>query len=75
MPNFIDCIRTRKQPNGLIEQGHLSACLEHLATIAYRTGNRKLHFDGKAERFVNDDEANKHLRPVYRKPYVIPEEV
>ena len=25
LPNFIDCIRTRKQPNGAIQQGHLSA--------------------------------------------------
>ncbi|MGH9629884.1 MAG: Gfo/Idh/MocA family protein, partial [Bryobacteraceae bacterium] len=28
-PNFIDCIRDRKRPNGDIEQGHLSATLVH----------------------------------------------
>jgi predicted dehydrogenase len=75
LPNFIDCIRTRKQPNGEIGQGHLSACLEHLATIAYRTGNRKLLFDGQAERFIDNDEANKHLRPAYREQYRVPDEV
>jgi predicted dehydrogenase len=75
LPNFIDCIRTRKQPNGAIQQGHLSACLEHLATIAYRTGNRKLVFDANTERFVGDDEANKHLRPPYRRNYRVPDEV
>ena len=75
LPNFIDCIRTRHQPNGAIEQGHFSACLEHLGNIAYRVGNKKLLFDAKAERFTNCDEANKLLRPIYRKPYVLPEEV
>jgi predicted dehydrogenase len=75
LPNFIDCIRSRKQPNGQIEQGHRSACLEHLANIAYRTGNRKLRFDAATERFVDSAEANHYLRPAYRKQYRIPEEV
>ena len=30
-PNFIDCLRSRKQPNSDIEQAHHSACLVHLA--------------------------------------------
>jgi predicted dehydrogenase len=75
LPNFIDCIRSRQRPNGEIEQGHLSACLEHLANIAYRTGNQKLSFDAQTERFVNNDEANKYLRPAYRKHYRVPDEV
>ena len=75
LPNFIDCIRTRRQPNGEIEQCHHSACLEHLANIALRAGNKKLYFDAATERFTNCDEANKFLRPTYRKPYVLPEEV
>ena len=33
IPNFIDCIRSRKRPNGDIEQGHHSACLEHFANV------------------------------------------
>jgi predicted dehydrogenase len=75
LPNFVDCIRSRKQPNGEIEQGHLSASLEHLANIAYRSGNQKLYFDAKTEKFVGHDEANKYLRPAYRKHYRIPDEV
>jgi predicted dehydrogenase len=74
-PNFLDCIRTRKQPNGEVEQGHRSACLEHLANIAYRSGNQRLVFDEKTEAFVGNDEANKFLRPKYRKDYRIPDEV
>ena len=74
-PNFVDCIRTRKQPNGEIEQGHLSACLEHFANIAYRSGNQRLVFDPKTETFVDNPEANKFLRPKYRKHYRIEEQV
>ena len=75
LPNFIDCIRSRKTPNGEIEQGHLSACLEHFANIAYRTGNQRLVFDATTETFVDNPAANKLLRPKYRKHYRIDEEV
>lgn len=75
LPNWIDCIRTRKEPNGNLQQGHASACLEHLANIAYRTGNQRLVFDGKTERFVGNDEANRFLTPYYRKGYEMPGQV
>jgi predicted dehydrogenase len=74
--NFLDAVRSRNQ-NDLhadVEQGHLSAALCHLANISYRTG-RKLKFDPKTERFVNDSEANRLLTRDYRKPYVVPEKV
>ena len=74
-PNFIDCIRSRKQPNGNIEQGHLSATLIHLANLAHRVGNKLLLFDAKTETFANNDDANKLLKPAYRKHYRIPDEV
>ncbi len=74
-PSFIDCIRTRKRPNGNIEQGHYSATLIHLANLAYRVGNKHLLFDGKTESFTNNDDANRLLTPQYRKQYRIPEEV
>ncbi len=73
--NFVDCIRSRTQPNGDIEQAHYSACLVHLGNIAYRTGNQKLVFDGKTETFVGSGEANRYLKPSYRKHYRIPEAV
>ena len=74
-PNFIDCIRSRSRPNGDIEQGHLSACLVHLGNVAYRTGNQRVVFDAKAERFVDNDAANKFLKPAYRKGFEVPEAV
>jgi predicted dehydrogenase len=32
--NFIDCCRTRKQPNAPVEVGHLAVCGPHLANVA-----------------------------------------
>lgn len=73
--NFIESLRTRKKPNGDVLQGHMSACLVHFGDIAYRTGNKQLYFDEKTERFINNDEANKLLKPSYREKYRLPEEV
>ncbi len=44
MKNWLDCVRSRKQPNSTIEYGHqvITAC--HMANISYRTG-RKVTFD------------------------------
>ena len=33
------------------------------------------NFVGKTETFVNNDQANKYLKPAYRKHYRIPDEV
>ena len=74
-PNFIDCIRSRKTPNAPVEQGHNSACLVHLGNLAYRAGNKQLYFDRETERFTNNEEANRLLKPAYRKDYHIPDQV
>ena len=70
--NFIESLRTRKKPNGDVEQGHLSASLVHLGNISYRLGNRQLYFDREKESF-SDNEANKYLKPSFRDNYRIPE--
>jgi predicted dehydrogenase len=74
--NWIVAMRSRKPSDLLaeIEGGHRSSALAHLANIAYRTG-RTLTFDPKAERFVNDAEADKLLTRAYRAPYVVPDQV
>ena len=74
-PNFIECVRTRRQPNADIEQAHFSACLPHLANVSYRTGQKQLYFDAANERFTNSEEANQFLKPAYRKNYRVPENV
>ena len=54
-----------------IEDGHLSTTLCHLGNISYRLG-RSVTFDGAAERFVGDEEADKLLSRKYRAPYLLP---
>ena len=73
--DFIQALRTRKQPNGDVEECHRSATLVHLGNIAYRVGNKQLLFDGKTEKILNDDKANALARGSYRAGYVIPENV
>ena len=73
--NFIESLRTRKKPNGDVEQGHLSACLVHLGNIAYRVGNKQLYFDLKTEQFIGNEEANKLVMTSYRDNYKMPEKV
>jgi predicted dehydrogenase len=73
--NFIDCIRSRKLPNGDIEEGHRSAVLVHLGNISLRLDSRKLVFDARTEKIVGDDEAGKLVKRTYREPFAIPENV
>jgi len=74
--NFLDAVKSRKYQDLIadVEQGHISTAQMHLGNIAYRTG-RKLIFDGKTEKFVNDNNANTYLaRPGGgRKPFNIPD--
>jgi predicted dehydrogenase len=74
-PNFIECLRTRKQPNADIEIAHHSACLVHLGNTSFRVGQKQLFFDAATERFTNSDAANALLKPAYRTHYRIPDQV
>ncbi|HJQ23526.1 MAG TPA: Gfo/Idh/MocA family oxidoreductase [Blastocatellia bacterium] len=40
MTNFIDCVRTRKEPNAHVEIGYRSAVAGHMANMAYRQKQR-----------------------------------
>ena len=40
MGNWLDCVRTRKQPNADVVSGHYSALSCHLMNIAYKQGGR-----------------------------------
>jgi len=73
--NFVDAIRAG-DPKILtcdVLEGHLSAALPHLGNVSYRV-KRELTFDGKAEKFVNDKEADKYLMRDggYRKGFEVP---
>jgi len=73
--NYIDCIRTRKQPNGNIVEGHNSSVLIHLANLSYRTGNKQLLFSPETESIVNDKDAEALGHRSYRKGFEINKEV
>jgi predicted dehydrogenase len=73
--NFIECLRSRKQPNSDMEQAHLSAALVHFGNIAYRSGNKQLLIDSQKEQFIGDEVANKFLKTTYRENYIVPEKV
>jgi len=74
--NFIDAIRSGKNEtlHADIIEGHYSSSLPILANISYRLG-RELRFMGDYEKFANDAEADTMLTRVYRKPYVIGDEI
>ena len=66
--DFNESIRTR-QPFALNEvNGNRSNLLVHLSNCAIRTG-RKLRFDPVAQRFIDDDEANRLAEQPMRAPW------
>jgi hypothetical protein len=73
--NFIEAVQSGKRGdlNCDVAVGVRSSNLAHLANASYRLG-RELRWDGKAERFVGDAEADALLRRgETRAPYVVPE--
>ncbi|VAW22901.1 Myo-inositol 2-dehydrogenase [hydrothermal vent metagenome] len=73
--NYLDCIRTRKQPNGNIVQGHKSSVMAHLANISYRSGCNQLVFSPKYESIESNNKAQELAQLKYRKGFEIPDEV
>ncbi|QNN24087.1 Gfo/Idh/MocA family oxidoreductase [Planctomycetales bacterium ZRK34] len=70
MMNFLECMRTRKDPIAPAEVGHRSNSVCVIHHIAMKLG-RKLQWDPKTEQFVNDAEANKMLDFDHREPYTV----
>jgi len=68
--NFIDCIKTGREPAAPVEVGHRSATVCHLGNIAMML-KRKLKWDPAGERFIGDDEANRMLDRPRRSPWTI----
>jgi predicted dehydrogenase len=56
--NFLDCVKTRRDPYFPAEIGHRCSSLGHLGNIAMDLG-RKLRWDPQAEQFTDDAEANR----------------
>jgi predicted dehydrogenase len=70
--NFLDCVKSRAACNCDIETGHRSTSATLLGNVAH-DARAYLEWDRAAERFTNDDRANKRLSYTYRPPYKLPE--
>jgi predicted dehydrogenase len=66
--NFLDCVRTRGATVAPAKAAHRSIMVAHLGGIAMRLG-RKIYFDPKKEKFVNDAEADGYLSRAMREPW------
>ena len=66
--NFLDCVKSRKDPVEPVEAGHRTATVCHLGNIAMRL-KRKVQWDPAKEEFVNDDEASRMLDRPMRGPW------
>jgi predicted dehydrogenase len=69
--NFLECVRSRRRCTCDIETGHRSTSAALIANVAHKT-RTYLEWDGRAERFTNNREANRYLSYEYRAPYRLP---
>ncbi|UCH64006.1 MAG: Gfo/Idh/MocA family oxidoreductase [Fidelibacterota bacterium] len=66
--DFLNAIKTRKQPVAPSEVGHRTGTICHLLNIAMLTG-RELEWDPQQEQIINDPEANRMLSRPMRSPW------
>ena len=66
--NWLDCIKSRKEPISPVEMGH-RACTVCLVTHISMKLGRKLNWNPETEKFFADPEANKMLSRPQRAPY------
>jgi hypothetical protein len=66
--NWVDCIRTRREPHAPVEIGHRSTTLCNIGTISMVLG-RELQWDPIREVFLHDEEANRLLTYPMRSPW------
>jgi predicted dehydrogenase len=69
--NWLDCIKSRKDPICSVDIGHRSATVCHLGNIAVRTG-KKLVWDPEKQEIVGDPELAKYVSRPYRDPWKLP---
>ncbi len=69
--DFMDAIKTRRQPVCNIEVAHRSTNMSLLGMLSYKLG-RSIKWDGRKEVIIGDPKANKLLSREYRKPWKYP---
>ena len=66
--NWLECIKSGKEPISPVEIGHRACTVCLITHIAMKLG-RKLEWDPDTEKFINDPEANSMLSRPQRAPY------
>ena len=66
--NFLDCVKTRRDPYFPVDIGHRVSTVCHLANLSIKLG-RPLKWDPIKEYFKNDNEANRLQTRDMRKPW------
>jgi predicted dehydrogenase len=66
--NFVDCVKSRRQPISDLESGHRVATVCHLANLALRLG-RRISWDADKETILGDPLAAQMLVRPYRAPW------
>jgi len=69
--NFIDSVYSGEPTITTCEIGHRSITISHLANIGLRLGRAKVQWNPKAERFVNDPDADKLIARGLRSPWAL----
>ena len=67
--DWIDCIKSRKQPFCNLESGHRVAVTCNLANISLRLGGRALKWDNEKQEIIGDKEAAAMCVRQYRAPW------
>ncbi len=68
--NFLDCVKSRKDPYFPVDVGHAVATLMHLGNISMRLG-RKLKWNPGKEMFSGDEAADAMRSRPMRKPWTL----
>jgi hypothetical protein len=66
--DFLDCVKSRKDPYFPVDIGHRVSTVCHLGNIAIKLG-RKIKWDPDGETFLNDPQASDMMKRPMRKPW------
>ena len=66
--NFLDCVKSRSTSVSSIDSAVRTDTVCHLSDIAMRL-SRRLRWDPKSERFIDDNQANRMLSRAMRSPW------
>ena len=70
---WLDCLRTRKQPSCNVDYHHRIDAAISLANLSMQMG-RTIHFDARKQSIVDDARAAKMAIPEYRAPWKFPQQ-